>query len=712
MLFGGLGSMNINTKKFILNGVNCCLAVFLAFSYLFVLPVSKVGAADTTTISNCTELQAMKGDLSANYQLADDIDCSATGISDTENAKYDAALYNDGLGFEPIGTYSYDDHYEAITSAMFTGQFDGNGKTISNLYIDRPTTDYVGLFGMLGSGSTVQDFNISSGAITGQNDVGAVAGMAQGDITIDNVTVSINVLGLIGGHSDEDDYGYCVGGLIGNYEYLGNTGLTLTNNTIDGTVVGDEAVGGLVGTHTYEWTGNSEDYSLNMNNNTVSAGSGVSGSNFVGGLIGDVYIYSNTDGVEASLVMDVGPNNAVLADVTGSSDDVGGLVGSLYYEDYNNFTFDFNISQSFVQTDVSAGNSNAGGLIGAIDMRCNEVDGFGDNCDFKVNISDSYYDGNVSAGYSNAGGLIGYSLERDWEIETLAISRSYAAGIVTANTNDDSGSTAGGFFGWSEIKGSISDSFAANVVDGNGTNNDGYNDAGTFIGGGYPNDVTFSNAYYDKAKNPTTDDYSAMFCTASGNAEGCNAINADGSVPDYFFDNYTNQPFTQEAPVWDFDGIWKTNATSYPTLRAFMDTAGPTFTVLGGGETRIVNIDEGQVITTNPYQIKVLPTDSSGVVKVEFYIDGILICTDYDADADGNYTCVWDTSQYHSEVKIIAYDALGNPTTITRSTTVSLVEVPKTGLAHISNLLPLAIIAFGVIILAISRKRLTNGIGI
>ncbi len=219
-------------------------SIISVFALIFSLLLVNIVTAEPSTvidITDCAGLQAMKDNLDGNYQLTNNIDCSATGISDTHAENYDADLYNNGLGFEPVGTYIYDDQYEALTSAMFTGQFDGNGKTISNLYINRGETIFVGLFGMMGSGSIVQDFNISSGAITGQNDVGAVAGMAQGGVTIDNITVSVNVSGYIGGHLDESDYGYCVGGLIGNYEYLGNTGLTLTNNTMNGTVIGDEA---------------------------------------------------------------------------------------------------------------------------------------------------------------------------------------------------------------------------------------------------------------------------------------------------------------------------------------------------------------------------------------------------------------------------------------------------------------------------------------
>ena len=103
------------------------------------------------------------------------------------------------------------------------------------------------------------------------------------------------------------------------------------------------------------------------------------------------------------------------------------------------------------------------------------------------------------------------------------------------------------------------------------------------------------------------------------------------------------------------------------------------------GLSSVINITEGQLITTNPYTIKVKPTDVDGIQKVEFYIDNVLICTDTTADSDGVYSCDWDTSKYHSDIKVLAYDTNGNVSTaLTRSTTVRLANtvtgtLPETG---------------------------------
>ncbi|HEU4966491.1 MAG TPA: choice-of-anchor U domain-containing protein [Candidatus Saccharimonadales bacterium] len=43
----------------------------------------------------------------------------------------------------------------------------------------------------------------------------------------------------------------------------------------------------------------------------------------------------------------------------------------------------------------------------------------------------------------------------------------------------------------------------------------------------------------------------------------CTAVNASDASPAYFFNNTANHPLD----AWDFSAIWRTNATSYPTLR-------------------------------------------------------------------------------------------------------------------------------------------------
>ncbi|MGI6589454.1 MAG: hypothetical protein ACOX1V_02200 [Candidatus Iainarchaeum sp.] len=84
-------------------------------------------------INNCVGLQDMNKHLDGNYVLGQDINC----YNDTQLPN--GALYNGGLGFEPVGK----------DNLHFVGSFDGGGYTISNLMINRPQTNRVGLFGIL-----------------------------------------------------------------------------------------------------------------------------------------------------------------------------------------------------------------------------------------------------------------------------------------------------------------------------------------------------------------------------------------------------------------------------------------------------------------------------------------------------------------------------------------------------------------------------------
>lgn len=101
------------------------------------------------------------------------------------------------------------------------------------------------------------------------------------------------------------------------------------------------------------------------------------------------------------------------------------------------------------------------------------------------------------------------------------------------------------------------------------------------------------------------------------------------------------------------------------------------------GTTQPISVTEGQTITSNPYIIQVKPDSTVGISKVEFLVDDALICTETVADANGVYSCSWDTSRYHSSIRIIAYDIYGVTTTIAREVTVDptvyTTVLPQTG---------------------------------
>ncbi|MCL2246559.1 MAG: T9SS type A sorting domain-containing protein [Lentimicrobiaceae bacterium] len=88
---------------------------------------------------------------------------------------------NSSLQWTPIGYYVDDVNFYA-----FGGHFDGNNKTIYNLYINTSAPQKSGLFGMIGAGS-LKNLTLSGTAISVQNAAGAFVGLIRGEVTIENV---------------------------------------------------------------------------------------------------------------------------------------------------------------------------------------------------------------------------------------------------------------------------------------------------------------------------------------------------------------------------------------------------------------------------------------------------------------------------------------------------------------------------------------------
>ncbi len=122
-------------------------------------------------------------------------------------------------GFFPIGNLS----------TNFTGSYSGDGLIISNLFLDRSSTDYTGLFGYT-DGATISDVRIEDCHITGQNYVGGLVGYND-----DSIISHCYSTGDIRGASD-------IGGLVGR---LKSGSILRSFSTADGSGVSN--VGGFVG---------------------------------------------------------------------------------------------------------------------------------------------------------------------------------------------------------------------------------------------------------------------------------------------------------------------------------------------------------------------------------------------------------------------------------------------------------------------------------
>ncbi|GAI94746.1 unnamed protein product, partial [marine sediment metagenome] len=226
-------------------------------------------------ISNVTELQAMELFPTLDYELGNNINAAATSLWNEDPGN--PGTY---FGFDPVGT----------SATKFTGELDGKGFTISNLFIGRPTESYVGLFGAI-NGATVKNVALATCDITGKSYTGALIGRVAGAATISDCSSAGTVDGVDG-----------VGGLIGE---MFSTA-TITDCSSSCTVTGTEYnTGGLVG--------DTGDLEVLLR---CSATGNVHGTyDYVGGLIG----YTSDGTIDKCYAT---------GDVVGDADYVGGLVGS------------------------------------------------------------------------------------------------------------------------------------------------------------------------------------------------------------------------------------------------------------------------------------------------------------------------------------------------------------------------------------------------
>ena len=168
-----------------------------------------------------------------------------------------AILMNDidmtGVAWTPIGN----------ASVAYTGEFDGQGKSISNFNY-AATTTHSGLFGNI-NGATVQNFSISGNLASNQNYCGVI-GLSKGSSKVKGIHSSLNIDiqfkgwagGVVGGADgyivieecsfdgtfDTHNYADSKGGILGYAN-----GATIKNCLFSGTLTGEanQHYGGILG---------------------------------------------------------------------------------------------------------------------------------------------------------------------------------------------------------------------------------------------------------------------------------------------------------------------------------------------------------------------------------------------------------------------------------------------------------------------------------
>ena len=435
-------------------------------------------------IRNSHQLQMMIMDLEETYELSNDIDFSGYL---TDPSRMWGTSPTSGTGFVPVG--------ERIpTENRFTGLLDGQGNTITGVYINDEDLNNVGLIGYM-DGGTVNNLGLLDAEVIGRNYVGTIVGYnLDGELSNSYATGSVignvGVGGLLGriwnggkvsnSHYDIEDMminggdHITVGALFGEqYDDWFSNELSLDISEYDDTLVPTEGyyeisdihglrdILGFAPIHSYEFRlGSDIDFSVEP---------GLFVPYLAADFYGDGYTISNLK-IDQDFSVGLGMfgynryglvDNVSLVDVDIIGGiDTGGLVGN------NHGT----ISSSYVTGDIM-GTSNVGGLLGvnydsvkdshttaSVIGTTMGIGGLVGN-NRGGSISHSYSTGNVNGTADYVGGLAGFNHHE--------ISNSYATGDVEGSDN------VGGLVGYDY--GEIFDSYSHG-------NLNGFNNVGGLVG--------------------------------------------------------------------------------------------------------------------------------------------------------------------------------------------------------------------------------------
>ncbi len=346
---------------------------------------------DPYIICNSNQLQAMKDDLDAHYELGQDIDASSISTDTCP-----AGTTGTCTGFQPIGDCGVDGHCDNADDMPFTGTLDGKGFTISDLRININLTSddsYAGLFGAT-SGTNIRNIGLLNVDISSSSDCDSFAGGLVGRNSSSSITNSYST-GNVSSSADLFSY---AGGLVGE-----NISSSITNSYSTGNVSPSVSsrtqshAGGLVGrnssssiTNSYS-TGNvfssapafqsntgglvgeNDSSSITNSYSTGNVSSSAAANSITGGLVGNNFSSSITNSYSTG--------NASSSTSSGSSVSyAGGLVG--INNSSSSITNSYSTGNASSSTSLNFSNSFAGGLAGRNSS--------------SSSITNSYYDQNTS----------------------------------------------------------------------------------------------------------------------------------------------------------------------------------------------------------------------------------------------------------------------------------------------------------------------------
>ena len=232
----------------------------------------------------------------------------------------------------------------AYKSAPFAGNYDGDSHKILNLtYLGtngEEQSDAIGLFSILHDGAVIRNLDIEGADIEYPgNCCGLLAGVANGNIRIENITLNGNI------KSTKDKVGGLIGYIEGNAQSLAQISIRNVRLGVSFSESGSSYIGALIG-----WAENASIQVEDISSDGIFKN--LRGNNHVAGLIGK--LYGQIDARKIKL------QHTTLNDfpISGNQN-VGGLIGEAFLQAASSFkdiTIDMPIK----------GSSYVGGLIGQI----------------------------------------------------------------------------------------------------------------------------------------------------------------------------------------------------------------------------------------------------------------------------------------------------------------------------------------------------------
>ena len=222
-------------------------------------------SADATTITQGCPPAGCKG-----YELMRSLDFN---VADSYRGNMVDTTWTTSTGWQPIGS----------NANRFSSIFEGNGHTISNLYVSRIAEASLGLFSVVDTDGEVNNVGLLNVSVEGsESNIGGVVGLNYGRITNSYATGAVtgtgeNVGGLVGSNGGDIMNSYATGTVTGTGDNIGglvgSNGGDIMNSYATGAVTGNSGVGGLVGSNRGSVT---DSYAMGA----------VIGNSNVGGLVG------------------------------------------------------------------------------------------------------------------------------------------------------------------------------------------------------------------------------------------------------------------------------------------------------------------------------------------------------------------------------------------------------------------------------------------